>query len=206
MRHQLELVGGVEGDDVAQPPGALEQIAQAAVGEHALDEVLAQRRIVQPPLFLDRQPGHGFEQRLGEESAAVAHGRSAGAVHPYALHPTARRVLLQHVAAEILLLELLDAAPDVGSHRPGVVAAGLVLEHAEVFSVPHQPHGRPRHAHSHLELRADGQPLDEAPELGHQEVITLVASVPAHGLAEQAGRDADADPGLAHGGGPPSSA
>ena len=73
------------------------ETAQAMVGEHPLDEVLAQPRIAEPPFFLDRKVGHlphqlGGEQpdagarRLRSRAAAVVIGRE----ELHALHSAAR--------------------------------------------------------------------------------------------------------------------
>ena len=46
------------------------QPAQPPVGEHAHDEVLAQPRVAEAPLLLDRQVREPLEQGLGEEAPA----------------------------------------------------------------------------------------------------------------------------------------
>ena len=61
----------LEADDWREQVERFRQTAQAIsdellVGEHALDEVLAQARIVQPSLFFDGQQGKAGHQSFGE--------------------------------------------------------------------------------------------------------------------------------------------
>lgn len=51
MRQHLELVDGMEAHQGATRPAAIEQCSQPAIGEHPLDEIVAQARVVQPPLL-----------------------------------------------------------------------------------------------------------------------------------------------------------
>ena len=53
---------------------------------------------------------------------------------------------------------------------------------------------RSRHAEAELDLRAHGHPLDERAQRVDEEGVALVAAVVAHLVAQQAGRDAEADP------------
>ena len=57
----------------------------------------------------------------------------------------------------------------------------------------------PRHGQPVLDLRADGDPLDEGAEGVAQVAVQLVPAVEADRVAEQAGTDADADRALVHG-------
>ena len=75
MREQRHLVSGVKLHQRTEGPAAGEEILQPAIRKHALDEVLAQPRIGQPPFFLDRQRREPAHQRRGKE----ADGRCARA-------------------------------------------------------------------------------------------------------------------------------
>ena len=57
MRHQQQLLRGVERDHRGDRPTAGEQAAQPVAGEHPLDEVLAQPGVTEAPFLLDRQVG-----------------------------------------------------------------------------------------------------------------------------------------------------
>ena len=94
MGQQLQLVHAVKDHERTHRPAAAEQCPQPLIGEHALDEVLAQRRIVQTAFLFDRQIGHRADQRLGEQPAAGA-CHAAIVVHTDALETAARRILLQ---------------------------------------------------------------------------------------------------------------
>ena len=196
------LVCRVEG---GQPParhaggdGAL----PARVGEYALDEARAQGGVVETPLVLDGEQRQPLHERAREEAGATAQGPAALAVHPDPLHAAAGRVLLEDVADEVQARELLGARPDEARHRAGEVSAALR---------GHEPRGRgialeadwlTRNAETQLYLRADGHPLDEAPERLCEERVALVAAVVAHRLAEEAGADAEAERRRRQGGAP----
>jgi hypothetical protein len=57
----------VEGDEVLRARPLREELRPPPVGEDALDEVLAERHVVEPPLLLDRQLRERLDQRLREE-------------------------------------------------------------------------------------------------------------------------------------------
>ena len=69
VRHQRQLVGGVEADEVTLVPPAGKKRPQPLVGEHPFHEVVAQARIGQTSLLLDRQARQTGHQRFGEEAA-----------------------------------------------------------------------------------------------------------------------------------------
>src|SRR5450631_2785009 len=106
MRQEHELVRRMKADEVADRPPFLEQIAQPAIGDHALDEILTHPRIAEASLLLDRQVREAGEQRLREEADADPPTRLLASVDLDAVHAAAGRVLLQDVAAEILDGEL----------------------------------------------------------------------------------------------------
>jgi hypothetical protein len=59
--------------------------------------------------------------------------------------------------------------------------------------VAHEPHGLTRRAETDLHLRAHGHPREAGAEEVDDDDVPLVAAVVAHALAEETGRDADAD-------------
>ena len=150
--------------------------------------------------------------RLGNRSSSAAANRprpvrsrhAARAVHLDPLHPAARRILLQHVAAQVLVGELLDAAARPARHRRRCDRSRVrvvIMRTASV--VAHEPQRLARRAHADLDLRAHPDPLHERSERIGEEAIALVAAVEAHLVAEQACGDADADRRLGAIGSPP---
>ena len=120
MGEQRQLVCGVvERDQFADRPACLEEVTEAAVGENALEKVVAQPRIVEPPFVLNRQVRELFKQCLREQADAATLAGSAAAVDPDPRHAAARRILLQHVAAEVLTGERVRfLRPSTRSLRP----------------------------------------------------------------------------------------
>ena len=182
----------VEGGQSRARHAGGERALPARMGEHALDEARAQGGVAETPLLLDRQERQPLHERAREETRAAPTGPAA-TMHPHALHAAAGRVLLENVADEIQARELRGARAGEARHRAGQVPAALR---------GHQPRGRgialeadrlARHAEAELHLGADGHPLDEAPERLGEERVALVAAVVAHGLAEEAGADAEAE-------------
>ena len=87
MGHQCEFVGGVESYDGPYRPACGEEDPEPPIRKDALDEVLAQCRIVQPALFLNRKERKAGNQGAGKQPAARPHGHPGGAVHLDALEP-----------------------------------------------------------------------------------------------------------------------
>ena len=122
MGHQRELVSGVEPHDVTHRPPCGKQRGEPTIGKDALDEVLAQPRIVEPPFFFDRQQGKAPDQGVGKQPASGLHRHPGGAVHLDALEAAGGRVLLQHEA-------------DTARHRP-VPRPGGARSHACAWCDP----------------------------------------------------------------------
>ena len=171
MRQQLQLVHAVKDDQRTNRPAAAEQRAQPLIGEHALDEVLAQRRIVQAPFLFDRQIRHRADERLGEQPAARA-GDPAIVVHTDALESAAGRILLQDVAGEIRRLQLAHArrrrtsssarSNPCDSSRPA--GAPACASDRCAVAARDEMDRLTRRAHAHFDLRTHRHPLDEAAE------------------------------------------
>src|SRR4249919_3857527 len=105
MRHQNQLVCSMEVHERAQVPAAAEQAAKPPVGEYALDEVLPQPRIRQAPFLFDRKRRKPFDETGREYSAAGFFRPTSLAVDLDAVHAAAWRILLEHVAAQLLGVE-----------------------------------------------------------------------------------------------------
>jgi len=128
-----QLVGGVEGDEVAPAHPAGDRRLPAVVREQPLDEALPERRILEPPLLLHRQERQPREEDGGEGADPVAPGRPAApGVDADALHPAGRRVLLRDVAVELEGGELPDAALGEAAHRLGVIRPAPLADEATV--------------------------------------------------------------------------
>ena len=195
MRHQDQFVGRVERHERAEIPLAAKQIAKPPVREHPLDEVVPQPGIREAAFLFHRQVGKPCDQPGGEKPSSRL-GRNLVGLRLVDLDPleaAARRVLLEHVAAQVLGLELGDPAFRVLVELVGQIGRGLDGQQPDAVFDAHQAHRFPRRAHAGLHLGADGHPFDQRAERVGEKRVALVAAVIAHGLAEQAGRDADAD-------------
>jgi hypothetical protein len=173
-------------------PATREEGAQPSVGEDALDEVLPQDGVLQPPFLLDREVRVGALERLGEQPAPLSPGHALLAAYLDAFHAAARRVLLQDVATELFPGQRARPPRRPGLHRPGPVATTLGPQHADVVAALREVDGLPWDAHAELDLRAHRHPFHVVREQVREEAVALVPTVPAHLLTEQAGGDADA--------------
>ena len=96
------------------------------------------------------------------------------------------------------IVEAIDVAgsfrmpAEIGGER-GEVLAGALDDEPRRAAVAHQAQRVAWNAESQLELRAHRHPLDEGRECLREKRVVLVAAVVAHGLAEEARGDAEAD-------------
>jgi len=82
-------------------PSAVEQPRKIAVGEDALDEVVARRGIAHTLLVLDGKVRKGGDEFAGEDSARDPADAAAVVVKRHPTDSAARRILLEHEAAEV---------------------------------------------------------------------------------------------------------
>jgi hypothetical protein len=75
MREQLQLVPGVESDQLMRLPGSGEQHPQPRVGENPLGKFLSRHRVVQPALILGGEQGELGHHPLREQAAPAVAGR-----------------------------------------------------------------------------------------------------------------------------------
>jgi hypothetical protein len=194
VRHQGQLVRGVKGYQRAGRPSAAEQRAHPMVREDSLDEILAQTRVVQPPLFFNRQIGKAAYQRLCEQAAPCAHRHPRAPIDTHPFHPAARRIFLQHVARQILALERRRAPFGIRIHRFGQVSAAFIGNHPHrAIIAADQAQALARDTEADIDFGADRDEFDEIAERAGQEIAPLVAAVEAHLLSQQTGGDADSD-------------
>ncbi len=83
---QQQLVAGVEIDQVARLQPLLQLLLPTVVDPHPQKKMLAQRRIVEPPLLLDRHQRRDAPDVVGEEPAAQAERHAGLRVDFDALH------------------------------------------------------------------------------------------------------------------------
>ncbi|MNT01962.1 hypothetical protein D3C72_1364490 [compost metagenome] len=92
MRQQLQLVAAVKGQQRTARQAAGAEHVQLVQGKYPRDKVLPQYRIVQPPVFLHRQPRVFFLHRGGEEAVSLFLARiTRFVVDAHALHAAAWR-------------------------------------------------------------------------------------------------------------------
>ena len=195
VRAELGLVCRVEGGEPGARHAGGERGLPARVGEHARDEARAQGGVAQASLLLDGEERQARHDRAREEARAAPPRPPAVAVHPHALQAAAGRVLLEDVADEIQAREFRGARPGEARHRAGQIPAAVRGHQPRGRGIPLEADRFARDAEADLHLRADGHPLDEAPERRGEERVALVAAVVAHRLAEKAGADAEAERG-----------
>ena len=191
--HEQQLLAGLEIDEVADLPAALEQAREPIVGEDADDEALAQARVVQSAFFLDGQQRQQRHEGVGEQAAIRGRRHARLGVGLDARHAAARRVLLEDVAAQSQLAKLTGAPLCVLAHRRGVVDAACRGDHADAVARAHQAQRLARHAEPDVELGTHRHEAEVAAEHVGDVVVMLVPAVEADFLAEQAGRDTDGD-------------
>ena len=111
--HQHQLVRGVKRDQVTDGPPQTEQVAKPAIRADPFDEVIATLSVAQPALFLNRQRCKPREQFRCEQAGPVSDRlmlRSVRTVNGDTGDATARRIALQHIAAQVFFFEFRDAA------------------------------------------------------------------------------------------------
>ena len=163
----------------------LDEETPAVMGEHPLDEVLAETRIVQATVLLDGEEGEPVGEHAREHAPADALGGTALAVDPHAEEPARRRALLEDVAVEPLRGELVESLVAPRPHLVGVIDRAVAAHEPRVLDVTDQPDRRPGDGHPDLDLRAHGDPCHPAAEGLDQEPVPAVAPRGTHVLAEQ---------------------
>jgi low affinity Fe/Cu permease len=200
----------MEGHEIGGRPSGPEQAPQPLEGEDPFDEILPQPRIGEAAFFLDGQRRHPGNQRGREQSPAGAFGHPATGIDLHTLHPTARRVLLENIAAQVLGAEGVGAPIGVACELLGDVGAALHQDQRDASRIDrlapaarrrvgrHEAHRFPRRAEAGLHLRAHRHPFDVRTEHLDEERITLVPCVVADRFPEQTCRDADPGPVVVH--------
>src|SRR5579885_664340 len=101
MNHQLKAMGLGESAKAPNRPSPLEQPCKIAIGEDALDEVVARRAIAHTLLVLDGKVRKGGDEFAGEDSARDPADAAAVVVKRNPIDSAAWRILLEHEAAEV---------------------------------------------------------------------------------------------------------
>ncbi len=83
VRHQGQLVGGMELDQAAGRWLLLQHLGPAIVGKDPLDEVLAEGHVVEPALLLQGQQGKAVHDLAGEHAGGVALRHAVFVIHLY---------------------------------------------------------------------------------------------------------------------------
>ena len=155
-------------------------------------------RIGEPPFLLDRQQGEPVEQRRRKESR----GRRALGVPsaPYVFtrnHPAARRILLEHVAAEaVAARKLVEALARPVVHAVGVIDAGADRDHPRSARTPPVRTRRSVSRGVPSPISTSGHTGTHStcgPRTSVRKSFALVAAVEPHLLSEEARGDPDPD-------------
>ena len=196
--HDEELVHGVELDEPAEAAVGLHERAPPVAGEHALDEVLADPRVVEAPLVLHGDEGEALREGAREDADPAAGGVPLLVVDLHAAEARAGRARLEHEAAEVLRVQLRRALPGPGFHARGEVDAAADREQARGGGVADEAHGLAGYAQAALHLGAHRHPADEAAQHVTEVAVELVPPVVAHVVAEEAGADAQGNAFVGH--------
>jgi oligopeptide/dipeptide ABC transporter ATP-binding protein len=188
-----ELVPGVESGERLPAPAVPELRPPAPHGEHALDEVVPQGRIVEPFFLFDRKKREALHDEAGEEPGPPPAGGALCVEDLDPPNPAARRAALEDEAGQVFGREPGDPAPRPPEHRPGEVDPVLPCHEPRRIPRAGEPERLPGHGHPAFDLRAYRDELDVRPEGVPEERVEFVAPVVADALAEEAGADPDPD-------------
>ena len=94
------------------------------VAEDALDKVLTEHRVIEAPVFFDREGRKGRHQGLGEEPHAACGELHLAAVDWQPRHAARGRAPLEDKAVEVRLFQLTELSRREGLHGVSEVFAG----------------------------------------------------------------------------------
>ena len=172
---------------------SLHDRAVALAGEDALDEVFPQDGVVEAALLLDRCEREVLHEDPGKDPHADLRRDALVAVHLDAFHPARRRVAFKDEAAEVFLLQLLDALACPGLHPLRVVGTGPGDHESRPLRVADEAEGVPRDAEAALHLGAHGDVFHVLSQRVGEKPVQGVPAVPADIVAQQAGADSEAN-------------
>ena len=150
-------------------------------------------RIVQPPLFLDRQQGKVPGESPGEQTHAFLFRHALRVVHLDPHEAAAGGVALEDKPAEVLRFEFPDTFFGPAQHAIGVVDVGAGGDEARGFRVTDQTQCLPGDGETGLYLGADRNEIQVFAQRVREVTVVLVAAVKPDRLPEKAGADADPD-------------
>ncbi len=165
---------------------------EAGEGERLGEEVMAQARVAEAPLVLDRRVAEALEDRPGEEARALLVGARRLDVREDLGVPQAAR---RRPALEDEPLDRSHPGEEglgEAGHRGGQLAAGGRLDHERSAAHPDEAHRVARHPEADLDLRADRHQLGVALEPTDEGGADRRPVVAAGGELQAA---ADHDPG-----------
>jgi len=166
--HHEQLVLGVEGDEPAGAAVFAAVALPARDDEEPLDEALAQQRVVQAPLVLDRQQREALHERAREDAGAGVGGdAAAGRIDLDLPHPGAGRAALEDEAAQVLASSA-SSRRDAHARIPSVWSARCAPSRAAGLGGADQAQRLARDRQPVLDLRADRHPLDERAEVSRR--------------------------------------
>ena len=191
--HQQVFLAAVERDHGAPGPAPGEHVLDPAVGEDALDEVLAQPGVLKAALLLDRHQRVGGGECGREQAPPAAAGHALFSVDLDPEQAAAGRILLEHEPVQVFGGQFPGAASGVGVHAGGPVFARARGHHPRRLGIAFQTHRLAGDAHAHFHFRADGHQLAPGGQGAGQPAVVLVAAVEPDLLTQQTGADADAE-------------
>src|SRR5713226_8197453 len=191
VREEGELLGRVEGDEVAAPRRGRQEGAPARGRPDPLEEIVSDRGVGEAALLLDGEQGKARDEGPRVEPAAGARRRATGPVDADAEEAARGRGALEHVAVEAERRELAELRLRVAAHARGEVLPGLLDDEPRRRRAADETERGARDPETDLDLGAHGHPLDEGAEGLGEEGVPLVAAVVTDLLAQEAGGDAE---------------
>src|SRR5687768_7565638 len=115
----------MESHNILPSDPTAQEILIAAVTEHPFYEILPERRIVEPPFFLDGNQGEPLDKGPRKKPDALPGRHATVIVDADPFDAAAGRIFLEDVAGQIHLLEFLNSIRSHGLYCFSVILPAL---------------------------------------------------------------------------------
>jgi hypothetical protein len=151
---------GVKADESGRLCLVIEQSGPPVARKDSFDKILAKTHIMQSAFLFDRQHWQAAHQLLRKDAPTGPRRHTLFAVHPHPKQPTARGVLLEHIAVEPQGGQFLQTFPRPVLHRLGVVAPRFRGNQSWGIWPAGQAQTLARRAETNLDFGTHGNPFD----------------------------------------------
>jgi len=156
------------------------------MSEHALEEISAQTRILEPPFLCHRKVGPPPDEHAGKDADAVSRRAFVLTEDLDPLHSATRGSPFEDEPVEAGLLELINLFTGEALHPLGQIIAGLRFDQPRIVATVDETDRGSRHAEPKLDLRAHRYPFEPPADHIHEIPIVLVTAVISNLGAEEA--------------------